>query len=341
MDAFVKPGQRVLIKPNLLTDRTPAQAVTTHPEVARAVIRQVKQAGGVPLVADSPANSTQLAAVWEKCGYRTLCEEEDIELLNLEKSGSETFDVQGLPVRIAKAVLEADVVINLPKVKTHVLTTLTAAVKNLYGTVPGYLKTHLHRERPGTTPFGKLVADIHDIVRPALSIADGIVGMEGNGPSGGRPIDLGFLGASTDAYALDVSLCRVLGISPATVPYLRGYLQSASVAGIELAGARVGDITPASFAAPSSLARLIPAWLAGLLGPLVWIRASVTEACVACGQCVKACPVDALVQEKGAPPVVQAKRCIGCCCCHEICPEKAIDMTQSLLLRLLRRGEGP
>jgi len=344
MKAFVSKGQKVLIKPNLLTDRAPAQAVTTHPEVLRAIIRLVRKAGGQPMVGDSPASVTKLETVWEKTGMKTLCEEEETPLLNLEKGGSRTFEIDGLSVNISRPVLEADVVINVPKVKTHVLTTLTGAVKNMYGAVPGYHKTHLHKMRPNPVNFGRLVAGIYDCVTPALSIADGIVGMEGSGPSGGAHIALGFLAASPDAYALDVTLCRILGIRMAVVPTLQAYVKSHATAkgtGITLAGATVKDVSPGSFSAPHSLARLIPAWLAKPLAKLVWIRPSFTDRCVFCGRCVEACPASALTSQKDERPVLNPRACIECCCCHEICPETAIEMTPSPFLRIVRRGKQP
>jgi len=344
MRRFVSSGREVLIKPNLLTARTPEQAVTTHPEVLRAIIRLVRKAGGRPSVGDSPASVTKLDLVWEKTGMKALCEEEDTPLLNLEKGGSRTFGIDGLSVSIARPVLEADVVINVCKVKTHVLTTLTGAVKNMYGAVPGFHKTHLHKMRPNPRDFGRLVAGIHDRVKPALNIADGIMGMEGNGPSGGEPIALGFLAASLDAYALDVTLCRILGIRAAAVPYLTDYLKSQTVtnaAGISLVGPAIIDVAAGSFKVPHSLARLVPGWLARPLAKLVWIRPVFNDRCIFCGRCVEACPASALTIQKEQRPTLDPRACIECCCCHEICPASAIDMTPSPLLKMIRGGRQP
>lgn len=345
MKSFVAAGQSVLIKPNLLTDRTPAQAVTTHPEVVRAIIRLVRSAGGEPMVGDSPASVTRLDTLWDKTGMRKVCEEEKTPLLNFEKEGSRLFDIDGLSVGIARAVLDADVVINVPKVKTHVLTTLTGAVKNMYGAVPGFQKTYLHKMRPNPTDFGRLLAGIHDRIPPALSIADGIVGMEGSGPSGGKPVELGFLAASEDSYALDATLCRILGIRVSAVSYMDGYLKRRTPHGaageIRLSGVGPDDIAPRSFEAPHSLARLIPGWLAHPLGKLVWMRPFFTDRCVSCGRCVEACPVSAISMRKNHPPVLNPRACIECCCCHEICPEAAIRMTPSPFLKLIQRGRQP
>ena len=136
MKSFVSPGQSVLLKPNLLTDREPDAAVTTHPEVVRALIRLVKESGGRPSVGDSPANVTKIDRVWERTGFRAMCEQEGVPLINFEKAGSTPVTVGSVSFSIAQPVLDADVVISVPKVKTHMLTIFTGAVKNLYGIVP-------------------------------------------------------------------------------------------------------------------------------------------------------------------------------------------------------------
>ena len=346
MGRFVQPGQRVLIKPNLLTDRTPEQAVTTHPEVVRAIIRQVKKSGGVPTVADSPASAVRLQQVWEKTGFRALCEEESIPLLNLEKAGSRSFSVDGCAFNIAQPFLDADVVINVPKVKTHSLTVLTGAVKNLYGAVPGYQKTHLHKIYAKPAEFGHMLVGVLKTVRPALTIADGIVAMDGAGPAAGRPYPLGILAAAPDPAALDILLCRILGIDPLRVPYLRELIEADSATGafdrVDVLGDQITDVQARDFRAPDNLpARLIPRSLVKLLGPLIWVRPSLSDSCIKCGRCVEACPKEALAMQPDSKPVLDPSRCIGCCCCHEICPVNAIAMEQSPLLRLARGGKTP
>lgn len=335
-DSFVKPGQSVMLKPNLLTDRDPSAAVTTHPAVARAAIRALKRIGAKPWVADSPNSVTKLEKVWQKTGFQALCEEEHVPLVNLEKAGAVHVESGGFSFTIAKPVLEADVIVNLPKVKTHVLTILTAGVKNMYGTVPGFYKTNLHKTYPRPREFGKLVLEICRKTRPTLTVADAVIGMEGDGPSGGQPVRLGFLAASADPVALDLALCRILGIRPATVPYLR----SCSEPDPDIVGDDPGTALERPIKVPSIFrGQMIPGPLVKLIGRALWIRPSFSNACVRCGQCVAACPVEALALPKGAPlPVLTPKRCIGCCCCHEICPQRAVTMRPSPLLNLFRRG---
>ena len=344
LGAFVKPGQSVLLKPNLLTERAPEAAVTTHPEVVRALLGLVRQCGGTPTVADSPASAVNLARVWEKTGMSAVCREENTPLISLEQAGSVPFLVDGHAFSVAKPVLEADVVIGVCKVKTHSLTTLTGAVKNVFGTVPGYQKVHLHKQHPTPAAFGRLLAAVYQAVRPALHIADGIVGMEGAGPSAGDPVALGLLAASADGVALDLALCRLLGIRPQAVPYLNALLPDEAARRryhvMNLVGAAPHEVGRLRFRVPNTLpARLIPAPLVRLLAPLVWVRPAVSGRCVRCGQCLRACPVGALALPDDGPARLTPAKCIGCCCCHEICPEKAIAMTQSPLLNLVRRGK--
>jgi len=330
MDTLFAKNSKILIKPNMLTDRTPDQAVTTHPELVRAIIRIIREHGSNPVVADSPASVVKLETVWEKTGYRQLCEEENVPLINLEASGSVAFERNGFKFNIAKPVLDADAVINVPKVKTHNYTVLTCAMKNLFGTVPGYQKTHLHKTYPHPRDFGKVIVEINKVIKPILNIADGVIGMDGNGPSAGKPAPLGFLAASRDARSLDLALCRILKIKQSKVSYLGSDKTNND---IEIVGDPVPEIR--NFRLPVTFAtHLIPGKLASLLGRFIWIRPSISEACVSCGRCAAACPAKALTMKKGQRPMLDRKKCIGCCCCHEICPQKAISMQMSPILRL-------
>ncbi len=336
---FFKPGCRVLIKPNLLTDAEPARAVTTHPEIVRALIRLAREAGASPCVADSPAGALRVSEVWEKTGFRALCEQEHTPLLNLEKTDSVAFLCDGVRFTIAKPVLEADLVVNAPKVKTHSLTLFTGAIKNLYGTIPGFQKANLHTAFPTPQDMGRLLATIADTIRPGLSVADGVVGMDGNGPSAGHPIPLGFVAASPDPVALDAALCGCLGIPLNRVSGFR-HVERARHQDIALLGE-----PPAPGALRVRLPNtwkyrlIIPRPLARALKRLIWIRPTLDPArCTRCGRCAAACPAKALEYPGKQIPRLIGPRCIGCCCCHELCPVNAIRMTESPLMRLVTKG---
>lgn len=329
--ALVKPGQKVLIKPNLLADATPDQAVTTHPEVVRQVIRSLKAAGAIVQVGDSPASAMNVEQVWKTTGMAEVCAAEQVPLLMFERGGTRQLSRDGHVFAIANAVMEADLIVNLPKVKTHSLTTLTAAVKNFYGVLPGYQKAQLHKAYPKPQNFCHMLRALHAVMPPSISIADGILGMQGEGPANGTPVTLGFLAASTSAVALDLAICQALQINPRRVPYL----SETPDAPFELRGEMpsIGKLDIPS--GSGHMLQLVPAPLLRLLMPLVWVRPGFNEKCVYCGRCATACPNKALTVPRGKHPVLTPRRCIACCCCHEVCPAHAIRMRRSPLLRLL------
>ena len=335
-------GTSVLVKPNLLTDRTPEEAVTTHPALLRAVISRLQACGASVTVGDSPASAAQLARVWERTGVEAVCRELGVPLVSFEQRTARAVTRGGFTFQVAADALDAQLIVNLPKVKTHRLTTLTAAVKNLYGTLPGYQKTQRHKEYPHPAAFGRYVRALVDTLPPVMTITDGVIGMEGEGPSSGTPVALGFLAASMNPVALDLALCRALRIPARRVPYLVDDLAAGAEAGLRLVGTPLEDLSlPAIRLPPPSPMRLVPKGLIRLVAPLVWVRPWFDSACIRCGRCVRACPVQALRLTGGEPvPRLEGARCIGCCCCHEVCPARAIRMRQSPLLRLVGAFKG-
>ncbi len=221
MQAIVKPGQRVLLKPNLLTGSRPTKECTTRPELVREVALMVQACGGKPFLGDSPAFGSA-RGVAKANGLLPLCEELKMPLVEFKsgryQSVGETFN----HLQLSKEAMEADIVINLPKVKSHCQLTVTLAVKNLFGCVPGKLKAWWHLDSgKDALRFGKMLVETAATINPQLTIIDGIVGHEGMGPSNGEPRFLGLLGASRDVFALDRVFTAILNIDPALVPILR------------------------------------------------------------------------------------------------------------------------
>jgi uncharacterized protein (DUF362 family) len=220
MQAFVKPGQRVLLKPNLLTGARPGKECTTRAELVYEVAKMVIEAGGQPFLGDSPAfGSAKQVAIANN--YQTIIEELKLPIIDFHGSRYETVNEDFNHLLLCKEAMEADVVINLPKVKSHAQLTLTLGVKNLFGCVPGKMKAWWHMEAgKDANRFGEMLVETARAINPNLTILDGIIGHEGNGPSGGEPRPLGVLAASANVFALDRAMVEVLNVLPEQVPTL-------------------------------------------------------------------------------------------------------------------------
>ena len=218
MAHFVKPGDRVLLKPNLLTGSRPTKDCVTRIDLVAAVARQVQAVGGKPFLGDSPAFGSALG-VAKANGYGPLLEELGIPVVEFKGQRYAIDNPDFNHLRLSKEAMEADVVINLPKIKSHMQLTLTLGVKNLFGCVPGKMKAWWHLEAgKDRERFGTMLVETARAIDPDLTIVDGIVGHEGNGPSTGEPRDLGLLAASDQVFALDLALTHLLGVDPSTVP---------------------------------------------------------------------------------------------------------------------------
>lgn len=218
MAEIVKPGDRVLLKPNLLTGAKPQKECVTRPEVVYCVAQMVQAAGGHPFLGDGPAFGTA-AGVARANGYLPLIEDLQLPIIEFHGSRYETVSTEFNHLLLSKEAMDADVVINLPKVKSHCQLTLTMGVKNLFGCVPGKMKAWWHMEAgKSQARFGTMLVETARTIAPNLTILDGIIGHEGNGPSGGEPRPLGLLAASTDVFALDRAIVDILQVDPAAIP---------------------------------------------------------------------------------------------------------------------------
>ena len=221
MSAFVKPGDRVLLKPNLLTGARPTKECVTRPEVVYCVAKLVQEAGGLPFLGDGPAFGSA-RGVAKANGYLPLIEELKVPIVEFSGQRYKTVGDEFDHLLLSKEVMNADVVINLPKVKSHVQITLTMGVKNLFGCVPGKMKAWWHMEAgKDADRFGQMLVETARTISPNLTILDGILGHEGNGPSGGEPRELGLLAASADVFALDRAIVAVLQVDPDRIPTVR------------------------------------------------------------------------------------------------------------------------
>ena len=353
---FVSAGERVLLKPNMLAARRPDEAITTHPEVLRAVIRMVRDAGGVPVVGDSPAGRATeriLRNLAEKTGIAGVCREEGVDFaLFLE------YDTVAYPdgkvarsFPLARTLSMVDAVISLPKLKTHSLTGFTGAVKNCFGLVHGLKKAEYHLRMKTPEAFSEMLVDLVGCVAPRLTIMDGVQGMEGDGPSAGEARILGVVLASSDPHALDLVAARIVGSGPDEIWTLRCAEQRGLLpadGGVEVVGPGVDEVRAEGFRMPP--VTRVYGRTPGVLGRFAsegLARKPVFDAstCIGCGACVDICAAKALTRD-GHVVTVDRDACIRCYCCHEVCPAKAIALKRmplrswgrTLISPLMRHG---
>ena len=343
MSAFVCPGERVLLKPNLLYGKAPEFAVTTHPEVLRGVIELVRQAGGIPLVGDSPGFG-DIRKVAEKSGLLRVIEETGAELVEfvspMEIVGSGLFK----RIELARPYLEADRIINLPKLKTHEMMTMTCAVKNLFGAVVGPAKAGWHLKAGADRElFARMLLEIYLLRPPDLNIVDAVIAMEGNGPGSGDPVQVGLLLAGVNPVAVDVIAAEVAGI-PKNILYVERAARKFNVDGADRdAIATVGlpwkdvGIPPFRLAPLSDVQFGLPTFLKNRLRHYLTTRpCALPGKCRLCGICLNACPPRA-IEVKAGKLAFDYHRCIRCFCCRELCPEGALEVTDGALLRIVKK----
>ncbi len=325
MKHFIESGDRVLLKVNLLSSKPPEKAVTTHPEFIRAVAAEVKRVGGKPFIGDSPAgrfSKKSLLKAYQQTGIEQMADEEGIPL-SLD-TDVRTMDIpNGVRLKqtpICSYALAADKIIALPKLKTHSFQFMTLACKIMYGAVPGLTKAKYHAFYRTRDAFGDMLLDLLQIVSPQLFIMDGILGMQGPGPSSGKPIELGLALAATDPVAMDMAICAMIGVEPVGIPTLkRAKVRKMWPEQIEYPLLKPEDAPIKDFKLPGTAKHLITGKKASAKSPVI------TGRCIGCGECENICPVGAVVVVEKIAQLDYAK-CIRCFCCHEICPEDAIKL---------------
>ncbi len=343
IETMVKPGEKILLKPNLLAPDPPEKCVTTHPAVFRAVAELLLKAGAVVSFGDSPGvGSTARAA--RRSGLAAVANDLDLAWADFS-NGEQVFHADGVQNKrfyVAKGVLDSNALISLPKLKTHGLTRLTGAIKNQFGCIPGLLKGEFHVKLSNPDQFARMLVDLNLYLKPRLYIMDGIMAMEGNGPRGGTPKNMGVLLFSADPVALDATVCRLVALRPEDVPLLKHAqemgLGTYQQENIELLGDPLQEFVQRDFKNRRKSGKWIQSpWLRNQIVARPCIDNS---RCIKCGICVDACPVKPAVvdwgrEEKTEPPVYEYNRCIRCYCCQEMCPEAAIDLQVPWLGRIL------
>lgn len=344
---FIRPTEKILLKPNLLAGKTPEKAVTTHPVVFETVADLLSCTGAKLTYGDSPGFG-KLSTVARRAGLETVANNLGITLADFQTGTTVSFP-EGYVCKqftIARGALEADGIISLPKLKTHALTRLTGAIKNQFGCVPGFLKGEFHGRLTKMETFAAMLVDLTRFLKPRLYIMDGILAMEGNGPGSGDPRELGVLLMSTDPVALDAMACHIINLDPLLVPTIKvgkelglGDYESVELLGDSLESCRCKDFN--ANRKPEVITDSIH-WLAAPLMRRYLIPRPVIrpEHCTRCGSCVQMCPaipkaINFRKPDRNEPPEYDYNLCIRCYCCQEICPEKAIEVETPWLGHLL------
>jgi uncharacterized protein (DUF362 family)/Pyruvate/2-oxoacid:ferredoxin oxidoreductase delta subunit len=342
MGAFVKRGDRVLLKPNLLSGKHPARCVTTHPAIVKAVAQLVQEVGGVPAIGDSPGVGN-LRRVAVQAGIAEVADEVGCPLVEFKKVAAIQTDEAYTFRRfeLAQAVLEADVVVNLPKVKTHSQTLLTLGVKNIFGCIPGMRKAQWHLKAGiDHSYFAGMLVELCQIVKPALTIVDGIIGMEGEGPNNGDPRPLGLILAGGNPFALDTTICRIIGIPPEELLTIQAArergVEVIDPKQIEVLGLSAEDVGVTPFRLPKrfDIQWNLPGFLRKPLKNIFTPKPIVNgDLCKVCGACAEVCPPQAIVlSDRGVR--INYHKCIRCYCCQEVCPEGAVHLQEGWVRRL-------
>jgi uncharacterized protein (DUF362 family)/Pyruvate/2-oxoacid:ferredoxin oxidoreductase delta subunit len=341
LSGLIRPGQKVLLKANLLTNLPPERGATTHPAVVKAIADEVKKLGASPFICDSPGGANLLyAKVLKETGMQAL----GIPIVNFEEKGMRKFENPGgkiNPIYISNTALSFDLIINIPKLKTHELTLLTCGIKNMFGCVPGLHKVNYHLEAPTREEFSEALVDLFEKIRPVVTIADAVTAMEGQGPSNGKLRELGLIIASTDTIALDAVCSKIMCFEPLDIPTTRiAYrrkLGEADIEKIDILGEKLPEYK--DFEHPTKVSAMLnkmPAAFKFLLKPIInmiKVRPKINgKKCVKCMMCVRSCPAKAI---DGKSFKINKNKCIMCFCCRELCKYNAVDLKESLLWKIL------
>lgn len=344
LDKFVKPGMRVAIKPNLLMAKKPDDAATTHPSVIKAIITLVQKAGGIAAIVESPGgpyNTSILKMVYTNTGMEEIANETGAELnfdLRVEKVINLDAKI-AKSLKILKPLKEADLIINVAKLKTHGMMVYTGAVKNMFGSIAGLEKADFHLRFSDYEQFAESLIDIYLATKPGINIIDGIISMEGDGPGSGIPKYLGAIIASEDAFACDYAAAEIIGVNYKDIPVLRkaeerGLLKKDE---IEFLGVDIKAIQPDEFDVPAleHIKQSARFSLLRFLGRSLRPRPVIIhEKCISCGKCIQVCPPQIISKDSSNKIIIDYKKCISCFCCHEFCPEHAVKIKKNTIRKI-------
>ncbi|MGB3367301.1 MAG: DUF362 domain-containing protein, partial [Acidaminobacteraceae bacterium] len=344
---YLDDGDRVLLKVNLLMKKSPEEATTTHPVFVKALSDILIESGYKVLIGDSPGgpfNHKALSGIYKACGYDEYYGQgSDMLNWNFESEEIKNDNCKMLKnMTVVDFLNDVDKVISVSKLKTHGMMKFTGAVKNMFGAIPGVLKAQYHFTLPRHEDFADMLIDVCINANPVLSFMDGIVGMEGAGPSSGSPINIGAVIASNSPYDLDRVAVEMLGIKAKSVPTVAKSIERKltfeNLDDIEILGVDYREFTPETFEVPDMrgiefLNRGLPNFLNNLITPRPIFD---FEKCIGCGECFRACPPKAIrmIEHK---PHVNLSECIRCYCCQELCPAIAVEIHTPWLMKKISK----
>lgn len=343
--SWVKKGMRIAIKVNLITALAPEKAGTTHPVVIDAACDLLTERGASVVIGDSPGGvwtAAYLDYVYKVTGLTAL-EREGVSLNRDFSVKTASFP----EAKVAKSfeytgwLDESDAIINICKLKSHGMMGMSAAVKNMFGAVPGITKPQYHYRFPDPADFSDMIIDIHSYFKPRLNIVDAIVGMEGNGPTQGTPKELGLLLAGEDPFALDLACCRLMNLDPKKVPTVEAAIKrelSAESPESLSCHEALQAFSCKDFKVPPTAKPLtfidekgpLTKAFAPILRWLLLSRPVVKKKnCIGCKKCAEVCPAKA-IEMKDRLPKIDRAACIRCFCCQELCPKGAMKVKKTL-----------
>ena len=351
---WVRPGMRIGIKANLVAGAKPEKAVTTHPSLLAALTRLLKERGASVVIGDSPGNLYNAAILNRVYAVSGLCEAEkagaELNRDFSEKDGFFPDAVQAKRFTYTGWLDGCDAIINFCKLKSHGMMSLSAAAKNLFGTIPGTMKPEYHYRFPDPNDFADMIVDLDEYFKPVLNLCDAITAMQGNGPTQGTPKHVGALLASKNPHCLDVLAATLIGLAPNEVPTLAAAMRRSlcpdTVEGLTVSGDWKAFLQTdfevirnrnsllfvgGDHFCAKALRRIMNACLASK--PKVK-----TSACIGCGKCRDICPAHTIAI-KNKKAVIDRKHCIKCFCCQEFCPVGAMRVHRSPVAALLTHGK--
>jgi len=335
----IKEGMNVVLKPNLLAIRDEKTATTTHHMFTKCVAKKVISLGAKCIICDSPPgkySSKNLSKVYEKLRYNEI---QDMgALLNLDTT-SKLVNIQGKVVKnieIISPILNADLVINLPKLKTHAMMNLTCSVKNLFGIVPGERKAEIHSLHQEYNSFANAIIDISNYVKNQVTIVDSIYSMEGNGPNSGVPRHTGLVFAGENQFELDYILSKVINLNLEDAYTVKNSIERGLVTdlnNIEIVGEKLEKLVIKDFKLPDTIVKKTFARAFKLTKYIKPYPTFNSKKCIRCKLCIDRCPVKAIELVNNKVVLKDKNKCIRCFCCLEHCPVHAVGIKHIVSLK--------